>query len=95
MRRGNKGDRQDRWPADADDVVDRVVVLGRERGVDFVFVVDLVVSVQEGIGMHQLVCSVESKFVDQSQREDVPDVLARGRPVVVVGAKEKGCVLLE
>jgi hypothetical protein len=72
-----------------------VVVLGRERRVDFVFVVDFVVLVQKGIRVHHFVRGIESEFVDEHHRKDVLDVLARGRPMGVVSTKEITLVRME
>ena len=70
-------------------------VLGRERDVDFVFVMGLVELVQGGIDVHRLVRDVGCKVLDHHHQEQVPDDLSRRWPMAVVRLKEKGRVLLE
>lgn len=91
----DQNQRQHRRPAKAHDKVDRMIVLGGERRVDLVFVMNLVVFVQTCVSVHHAVCHVKAKFLDECHGQYVPNVLFRAGPVFVAGSKEKGLVRLE
>lgn len=91
----NQKNGQDSRPAGRNEVVDRVVMLGRERCVHLVLVVDLVIPIKPWIGMHHFVRGVKAKLVDKDHQQNVPNVLGGGRPMLVRGLEEKGLVQLE